>query len=420
MFPKETAASLLGLKGLSTISTQGNPWETPPRAVVEAGLEAIIRYYEAIERSGARESWTIKVVLVGAVCAGKSSVVASLVAREPRLVPLAERTRGVDVHVEKPFTPGGSKAALVFWDFAGHDDYHSTHSLFLSEGAFFLLVVDLARFVDDVSSRSNAIYIWLDALLCRTPGAVVQIIATHTDELDAEEDTEAAVNELRQIVATHLMAKRAEYKRGWERVVGRGEMPAAPTLRIIHKIHAVSCKTGDNWAQLGRAIGDLAAQGTADSLSAPLPMPSQGPGQKEDKLFPSVGQTVPNVWARAASVMDALQEGTDPAIAARLQAPPLPAQGARFRYLRWEEAIRIWRDVVETSGFLDEIGADGPTAVLKVRSPWHTCSPECASYLSYGRNKIESKNVSGEGGVPNNPEIWHPCMCSLPYLLVKW
>eukprot|EP00752_Nemacystus_decipiens_P016938 g15166.t1 len=362
VFPKETAEGLLKLKSLSRITTSQNPWEEPSQSVIDEGLKTIIRYYEAMERSGVRESWKIKVVLVGAVCAGKSSVVTSLTAREPRPVPLAKRTRGVDVHVEKPFRPGGSRVKLVFWDFAGHDDYHSTHSLFLSDGALFLLVVDLARFVDDRSSRSNAVHIWLDALLCRTPGAVVQIIATHTDELGNEHDVETALNELRQAVHAHLTAKCAEYERGWMSGGRTGEMPSAPTLRVVYKIHAVSCKTGVNWPHLGRAIGHLAARGTTKELLSPAYDEALG---EEGRLFPSVGQKIPTIWARAGAVMDALREGTDPVIAAQLHTPSSLADGARIRFLGWEDAVRIWRDIVERSDFSAEVGAGGSTEVLQ-------------------------------------------------------
>eukprot|EP00903_Cladosiphon_okamuranus_P020460 g18779.t2 len=364
VFSEETAARLFELKSLSKMNTSRNPWEEPPPAVVEAGLEAIIRYYEAIERSGVQKSWMIKVVLVGAVCAGKSSVVASLTARQPRQVPLAQRTRGVDVHVQKPFRPGGSMAKLVFWDFAGHDDYYSTHSLFLSDGALLLLVVDLARFVDDPASRSNAVHIWLDALLCRTPGAVVQIIATHTDELGGEHDVETVVNELRQVVAAHLKAKCGEYERGWKSGGRTEEMPAPPTLRVVYQIHTVSCKTGANWPELGRAIGDLAGHGTAQSLSHRSIASDKALGE-EDRLFPSVGQKVPTTWARAAAVMDALREGADPAIAAQLKATTPLHGGTRIRFLSWEDAVRVWGDIVEKSDFLDEIGAGGAKEVLE-------------------------------------------------------
>ncbi|CAN0222022.1 unnamed protein product, partial [Ectocarpus fasciculatus] len=110
----------------------------------------------------------VKVVLVGAVRAGKTTLTRGLVDGE-----IGEesphRTRGVDVHIQPwvpDFTP---RLEVAIWDFAGHDDYYSTHQLFLTEGALHLLVVDLHKFDRDPLSRVDAVYIWLDSLLCRVP-----------------------------------------------------------------------------------------------------------------------------------------------------------------------------------------------------------------------------------------------------------
>ncbi|CAM9789766.1 unnamed protein product [Ectocarpus fasciculatus] len=369
-FPKEVAAGFLQLGDSLTITVRSNPWERPPRAVVEAGLGQIVRYFEDIERSGSLVSWTLKVVLVGAVCAGKSSVVKSLMAGKPQPVDLPKRTRGVDVHVEKPFKPDASKPAeLVFWDFAGHDDYHSTHSLFLSNDALFLLVVDLARFVDDLSSRGDAIYIWLDTLICRTPGAVVQIVATHTDD-ERIGDQEDALKALRKVVVDHLAAKCVEHERGWKRSGKQGDMPAPPTLKIVYKIHAVSCTTGNDWPAFGQALTDLAAEGTTERLLEPSADAGETMGREKSKLFLSMGQEIPTIWARAGAVMNALRDGLDFCLAATL--PLQSASGeenpihARVRYLCWDEAVRNWENAVAASEFSNEIGPDGATAVLEV------------------------------------------------------
>ncbi|CAM9652042.1 unnamed protein product, partial [Sphacelaria rigidula] len=55
------------------------------------------------------------------------------------------------------------------------------NQLFLTEGALQLLVVDLDKYFRKLSCRGDAVYIWLDALLCRLPGCAVLVVATHTD-----------------------------------------------------------------------------------------------------------------------------------------------------------------------------------------------------------------------------------------------
>lgn len=142
---------------------------------------------------------------------------------EPRLVGPTERTRGEDVHVANLFMPDNfNPVKLVCWDFAGHDDYHSTHSVFLADGALVLLVVDLARFVNDPSSRNDAIHTWLDTLLCRTPGAVVQIVATHTDELRQDQDIVDAAMQLREADRKSLCSQEQTVRLELEKKRGRG------------------------------------------------------------------------------------------------------------------------------------------------------------------------------------------------------
>lgn len=359
-FPRAVAASFLLRGKLLTVDVQDNAWERPPAEFVEIGFEAIVRYFDTIERSGFVESWMLKVVLVGAVCAGKSSVVESLMARKPQSV--ERRTRGVDVHVDEPFKPDVSKPVeLVFWDFAGHHDYHSTHSLFLSRDALFLLVVDLARFEEDPSCRSDSIYIWLDTLLCRTPGAVVQIVATHTDD-ERVRDQENAVKRLRQAVFDHLKLGQEE-----------GKLSDQPTLKVIHEIHAVSCTSGTNWRAFGEAMADLATEGTRELLLGPSSKTSQTTAQKERegkmKLF-SLGKQFPKTHERAGAAMDALRDGRDPHHAATL--PPQSASWKdsnvhrRFRYLYWEAAEREWKNIVDVSSFSDEVAPGEATAILQV------------------------------------------------------
>lgn len=81
-----------------------NPWEEPSWEVIKDGWQQITNYWEALERSGATETHRLKVVLVGAVRAGQTSLMRGL--REGRAAPTtdSERTRGVDVHIQ-PWRP---------------------------------------------------------------------------------------------------------------------------------------------------------------------------------------------------------------------------------------------------------------------------------------------------------------------------
>lgn len=271
---------------------------------MEEGLEAVARYHSDIELSGSIKSWMFKVVVIGAVCAGKSSVVKSLIARKPQPVLLADRTRGVDVHIEEPCQPDEFKRIqFVFWDFAGHNDYHSTHSLFLSSGALFLWVVDLARFVQYPSSRSESIHIWLDNVVCRTPGAVIQIVATHIDEPSTINNYETAEQELSEVVKDYWKAKVEGQELARKQCQREGEVP--PVLRIVDKILPVSCEEGTNLVELREELSKLGVDGTTEKLPKYCQAGIRGRQVMGGKLFPRVGQTIPRIRVMASAVMNA-------------------------------------------------------------------------------------------------------------------
>lgn len=84
--PKDTAQGLQALVHLTKLQlVPGNRWKNPPEDIVRKGLGEIVRYLETVAYFGAVESWKLKVVLVGAVKAGKTSLVRGMIHGEPRL-----------------------------------------------------------------------------------------------------------------------------------------------------------------------------------------------------------------------------------------------------------------------------------------------------------------------------------------------
>lgn len=81
--------------------------------------------------------------------------------------------------------------------------------LFLTDGALHLLVVDLSKFDRDPLERGDAVYIWLDSLLCRVPESVVLVVGTHVDAFrDDHERSAAALENLKAAITEHLETKR--------------------------------------------------------------------------------------------------------------------------------------------------------------------------------------------------------------------
>lgn len=163
------------------VSVNGNPWVRPPRAFLARGLVSAGRWWDGIARFGEGTSSKLKMVLVGLAEAGKTTIVRHFTGGDPA----DKRTIGVELSEWKPNK--NLPLAVSLWDFSGQSDYHASHQIFLTEGALFLLVVDLFELGKDEKSAGipdprGAIYRWLDILHERVPGAVVALVGTHGDK----------------------------------------------------------------------------------------------------------------------------------------------------------------------------------------------------------------------------------------------
>lgn len=335
--PKDTAQGLQALGHLTKLQlVPGNRWKDPPEDIVRKGLGEIVRYLETVTYFGAVESWKLKVVLVGAVKAGKTSLVRGMIHGEPRLCDETDRTKGVDVHVDDPCKPiPGEDLELVFWDFAGHSNYYHCHHLFLSAHALHLLVVDLKRFSETPGAhRGDLVDVWLDALQRKVPGSSVLVVATQIDRLAG--DHGAVLRALEEAVKARIHSQREQFQRAFRNSSTNVTMPR---YLIVHGVEAVSAAHTKSLLALREKLADLV-------MSKP-------------KLFPSVGQVLPVSWARLFAVLNAKRSGKNTVLEAsrvcslegdRVSCPQgissTIGTGIGVNFIRRADAAREWNRVV--------------------------------------------------------------------------
>ena len=80
---------------------------------------------------------------------------------------------------------------LKAWDFGGQVIYHATHQFFLTNRSLFIVVWNARH-----GYEQGKLYYWLDAIKSRAPESPVLIVATHTDERDADIHPFQAVDNL--------------------------------------------------------------------------------------------------------------------------------------------------------------------------------------------------------------------------------
>nr|QJS39789.1 receptor-interacting serine/threonine-protein kinase 7 [Petromyzon marinus] len=116
---------------------------------------------------------------LGGAGRGKSTLLRRL-QREKLLVSTA--TLGVDVR-DWAVLHRQRKFVLNCWDFAGQEEFYSTHPCFMSQRALYVLVYDASRGPDEVASLRP----WLMNIKVRAPLCPVILVGTHEDKIAAEE-----------------------------------------------------------------------------------------------------------------------------------------------------------------------------------------------------------------------------------------
>jgi internalin A len=169
------------LTNLRSLKLQGNHQLAKPLLeLFPQGTQAILAYLRGLDVAEPR--FEAKLLLVGDPEAGKSSLVARL--RGEGFDPDRSSTHGIELNklkVQHPAEP--VTIALHTWDFGGQPLYQTTHQLFISPQALYLLVWNARR------GDAERVDAWLRQIrLLVGDQARVLLVATHTDEHGAELD----------------------------------------------------------------------------------------------------------------------------------------------------------------------------------------------------------------------------------------
>lgn len=126
---------------LTVCKATGNPLRCPPEEVCVGGVMDIQSYFRQMEESpDTHSAWTVKTMFLGSSMAGKSTLCRSLKQGKPVVVPVKDRTEGIEI--SQLYT---EEVRFLLWDFAGQEEYYLTHHVFITPRALVILTVDLAR-----------------------------------------------------------------------------------------------------------------------------------------------------------------------------------------------------------------------------------------------------------------------------------
>eukprot|EP00794_Sanderia_malayensis_P020289 gene20289-22275_t len=177
VFPPElaklTKLSFFGMKNMSQV--------TDPPPGLRENTTGLLRHLRARLRNS-EAYYTMKLMIVGFADQGKTTLMHRL--DKDYAFNQNHSTRGVQI--KEIVITGTPPFVFKFWDFAGQEEYYSTHQCFLSQRSLYILVWNVTKREKGIGSLES----WLDNLETRVPNSTLIIVGTHLDEISEEEKSQ--------------------------------------------------------------------------------------------------------------------------------------------------------------------------------------------------------------------------------------
>jgi internalin A len=178
-------SSISKLTNLRIINIDGNSTTSPPPELIAQGIAAIRFYYQALSNDRLKKLKIAnkKVLLVGEGEVGKTSLFDALKREGQMESETTERTKGVDVHSLEL-----KNGAVSIWDFAGQEEFFSSHNIFTkdNQGRSLFIVVFRLNDVDEVIKQS--IKKWTLVAVEQSPQSDIILVPTHLDKVEDVEE----------------------------------------------------------------------------------------------------------------------------------------------------------------------------------------------------------------------------------------
>ena len=169
---RELPEALASLTQLHELDLSDNPLNPDLAAAYEQGTEAVLQYLRA-KAEGQSTLNEAKLILIGEGEVGKSCLLGAL--REDEWLESRPTTHGIEIKPVVVTHPDSrTEISLNGWDFGGQPVYRSTHQLFFSAPAVYLVVWKPRE-----GPQQGFVKEWITLIKHRAPDAKVLVVATH-------------------------------------------------------------------------------------------------------------------------------------------------------------------------------------------------------------------------------------------------
>lgn len=149
---------ICNLSALEQINIRENPLELPVGLALNE-ISALRSYFKDGE-AGVTNKRNVKLLFMGDGCAGKSTLYQHLeTGVTPQEIAVNDRTHGIVLGKWSEVLPD---VEVRVWDFGGQDIFHSTHRLFLGQGAIYVVVWTKQTNKKCTQGEQHPLRYWLD------------------------------------------------------------------------------------------------------------------------------------------------------------------------------------------------------------------------------------------------------------------
>ncbi|XP_071960738.1 leucine-rich repeat serine/threonine-protein kinase 2-like isoform X2 [Antedon mediterranea] len=194
-------------------------WELPldglrldlPPAILRGRTKDIVTFlHQRLKRAVPYNR--MKLMLVGYGGRGKTTLIRRLqrekISRNSNIATVGVNVREWTITVKHDRKP--VDFLLSTWDFAGQEDFYSTHPCFLTGRALYLVVFDLSKGVSEI----NTIRPWLLTIQALAPSCPVILVGTHKDKVPKDQHQQILANinkHIREVCSTRGYPQIHEY-----------------------------------------------------------------------------------------------------------------------------------------------------------------------------------------------------------------
>ncbi|XP_020832391.1 malignant fibrous histiocytoma-amplified sequence 1 [Phascolarctos cinereus] len=296
-----------------------NPLIQPPYEVCMKGIPYIAAYQKELAHSQPAVQPRLKLLLLGRKAAGKTSLCRCLteggreegtragrgrekghLGPDAGLGPTSSNSKGIEVTSWTADAARGLR--FIVYDLAGDQSYEVIQPFFLSPGALYVLVVNLATY--EPSSFPSAVGSFLHCVGARVPHAVICIVGTHADLCGERELEEKCLDIHRQIA---LQEK--------QDAAGLGRLASAVDEALARDFelrcaspHAAYYGVSDKNLRRRKAQLQYLLKHRPQILSPVLPVSCRAPAQlqrlrakllsvaEHREIFPNLHRVLPRSW----------------------------------------------------------------------------------------------------------------------------